>query len=75
MSSEPRPEPEPLEIDERIPAGIGTVLWALALVIVLLAWHRLPAADHWWVWVCVAGACGGAFGYFYIPYLKRTRKL
>ena len=68
-----RRETEPLEMDERIPAGIGIVCWAVALVVLLILHDRLPGAYAWWIWTCAAGIAAGVFGYFAIPYVRRRR--
>ena len=39
---------------------VGTALWAIALVVLLIA--RPAAAEPWWPWTCVAGIVGGLFG-------------
>nr|PZN41033.1 MAG: hypothetical protein DIU60_17845 [Actinomycetota bacterium] len=42
---------------------VGTALWAIALVVLLIA--RPAAAEPWWPWTCVAGIVGGLFGLWY----------
>ena len=57
-----RPDPEPLEADEvRLVTG-GTVLWALAFVVLLVA--RIAGADihRWWITMCACGAVRGVAG-------------
>lgn len=73
MNRPPRRETEPLETDERIPLGIGTVCWVVALVVLLLLGDRLPGAREWWIWTCAAGIGGGLFGFWYIPHVRRKR--
>lgn len=73
MSRPTRRETEPLETNERVPLGIGIVCWAVALVVLLILRDRLPDTHAWWIWTCVAGICGGVFGFFYIPYIRRRR--
>lgn len=73
MSRPDRRDAEPLEIDERVPVGIGVACWVIALVVLLLIGDRLPNEGRWWIWTCVVGITGGAFGYWYVPYLKRKR--
>jgi NhaP-type Na+/H+ or K+/H+ antiporter len=60
-----------LDTNDVLIAGVGTVAWALALVVLLLI--KLPAGDRWWLWVCAAGIAGGLFGMWYIPRLQRKR--
>ena len=47
-----RPAPPPLQVDTARVVLAGTVLWALALVVLLLLGDRV---DRVWVWTCVAG--------------------
>lgn len=42
---------------------VGTALWAIALVVLLIA--RPAAAEPWWPWTCVAGIVGGLFGLWF----------
>lgn len=57
--------------DVRI-AAVGTVAWAIALIVLLVA--GTPSGDHWWLWVCVAGIVTGLFGVWYIPRLQSGRE-
>lgn len=50
----------------------GTVAWAVALVVLLVA--GTPSGDHWWLWVCVTGIVTGLFGVWYIPRLQAGRE-
>jgi H+/Cl- antiporter ClcA len=70
MTRPRRPDPPPLETnDVRIAFG-GTAAWAVALVVLVLVGP--PAADRWWLWVCVTGIVIGLFGAWYIPRLQRS---
>jgi LPXTG-motif cell wall-anchored protein len=73
MPTPRRPDPEPLETDDVRVIVIGTVLWAVALVLTLV-WHdRLADTGHGdWVWVTLAGTFLGLLG---LPYLLRRRRL
>lgn len=73
VSRPPRRETEPLEIEERLPIGIGIVCFAIALVVLLVLRHSIAEVNQWWIWMCVAGIGGGLFGFFYTPYIKRKR--
>ena len=53
--------------------AVGTVAWAVALVILLILREQIPAGERWWIWVCVAGLVMGLFGLWYVPRLKRAR--
>ncbi|WP_017585630.1 DUF2530 domain-containing protein [Nocardiopsis ganjiahuensis] len=68
-----QPDPEVHESDYRVPAAIGTVAWAIALVVLLAMGDGLPASEQWWIGVCVTGIALGVFGFLYIPYLFRKR--
>lgn len=70
---EHHPDPEPLEIDARIPTGVGTAGWAVALVVLLILGDRVPPGDRWWIWTCVTGICLGGFGFWYAPRLIAKR--
>ena len=48
---EPKPAPPPLQVDTVKVVLVGTGVWAVALVILLLLGDR---GDPLWVWTCVA---------------------
>lgn len=50
----------------------GTVAWAVALVVLLVA--GTPSGDRWWLWVCATGIVTGLFGIWYIPRLQAGRE-
>ena len=60
-----RPDPEPLESDEVRLVVAGTLLWALAFVVLVVA--RLAGADihRWWITMCALGAVMGLVGLRY----------
>jgi hypothetical protein len=66
-----RPSPPPLESNETAVVVVGTVAWAVALVVLLLA--GLPRHDRWWLWVCASGIAIGLFALWYVPRLHRGR--
>lgn len=68
-----QPDPEVHESDYRVPAALGTLAWAIALVVLLVMGDGLPATERWWIGVCVTGIALGVFGFLYIPYLLRKR--
>ena len=53
--------------------AVGAVGWAIALAILLIFRHSLPADAHWWIWTCAFGLAMGLFGLWYVPFLKRHR--
>lgn len=69
-----RPTPEVHESDYRVPAAIGTIAWAVALVVLLFLGDGLPASERWWLGVCVTGIVLGVFGFLYIPILLRKQR-
>jgi Na+/melibiose symporter-like transporter len=73
VSRSQQPAPPPLEANDRRVTIVGTVAWAIALVVVVALYGRIPASDRWWVWTCVAGVCMGLFALWYVPYFKRAR--
>lgn len=54
-------------------AAVGTVAWAVALVVLLILREQIPADERWWIWTCAAGLAMGLFGLWYVPRLKRSR--
>jgi hypothetical protein len=47
-----RPAPPPLRVDTTRVVLVATVLWAVALVVLLILGDRV---DRMWTWTCVAG--------------------
>jgi hypothetical protein len=47
-----RPAPPPLKVDTARVVLIGTALWAVALVVLLVLGDRV---DRKWTWTCVVG--------------------
>jgi hypothetical protein len=68
-----REAPPPLEGSDLAIGLTGTIAWAVALIVLLLLRHQLPAGSRWWIWTCVAGVSFGLFGLIYVPHLKRSR--
>ncbi|GAA2693274.1 MULTISPECIES: DUF2530 domain-containing protein [Nonomuraea] len=64
-----RPDPEPLETNDRAAVLGGTALWALALVVLLIV--RPGPENAWWIWTCVAGIVFGGFGYWFVGRKRR----
>jgi ribosomal protein L32 len=52
---------------------VGTVAWAIALVVALTLRAQIPAGSQWWIWTCVAGVGMGLFALWYVPRFKRAR--
>jgi ABC-type nickel/cobalt efflux system permease component RcnA len=68
-----RPAPPPLGANDQLVAAVGTVAWAVALVVLLILREQIPADERWWIWTCAAGLAMGLFGLWYVPRLKRSR--
>ena len=56
-----------LDVDGVAAVGVGTVLWAVALVLCLVLRGPLTDAGRgWWTWVCLTGVLLGAAGYVFV---------
>ena len=64
---------QPLEANDELVTAIITAAWAVALVVLLILRNQIPAAERWWIWVCVAGVAMGLFALWYVPRIKRAR--
>ena len=61
------PDLQPLDVDGVGAVAVGTVLWAVGVVLCLVFRTQLDAAGNgWWLWVCVAGALLGLPGLWYV---------
>lgn len=66
-----RPDPPPLETDDVTIVAVGTAVWAVAFVVVLVL--KLAGVDDvrdWWLEMCGAGALLGLVG---VRYCVRRR--
>jgi fatty acid desaturase len=68
--SERRPDPEPIQTDDRLAIIVGLALWVVALAVVLFLAPLLGAGDGWWLWTCVVGLALGLVGLVY-THLRR----
>ena len=69
-----RPDPEPLETDDRWVVVIGSALWLVAFV-VLLVFFRTDLRHHhteWWLWSCWIGIALGAYGFRFVSRRQRA---
>ena len=73
---ERRDDPAPLRTDDRRTVMVGTAVWAVLLVVTLLARDELGAADRgWWAWSCAAGVALGLVGLAYLHHREvRARR-
>ncbi|MCW4386160.1 DUF2530 domain-containing protein [Salinibacterium sp. SYSU T00001] len=64
--SERRPDPEPVDTDDRKPMIVGLLAWLVALGAVLVAkplfGTEIPTM---WLWSCIAGIVLGSLGLAY----------
>ena len=49
------PDPEPLELDDTRVVLVGTVLWAVALVVLVVADLAGVRTPGWWLQMCAGG--------------------
>jgi Protein of unknown function (DUF2530) len=72
-ASDPGPEPpalEPLPVNVQRLVLVGTVLWLVALVVVLAVPDLRSGDRDWWPWTALSGALLGLVG---LAYLRRGR--
>jgi len=65
-----RPDPPPLETDDVRIVAAGTVLWAVALVVLLVLKAAGTDVHDWWLVMCAYGAGLGLFG---VRFCRRRR--
>jgi len=71
MAPPRRPDPEPLRTDDVTAVTVGTVAWAVLLVVLLAMYGRLEDDGHEsWVWIAAAGFGLGLIG---IRHVRRRR--
>jgi hypothetical protein len=70
-----RPDPEPLEVDERPMVAIGMGLWLLALIVLAVFFRDDLRRHHaeWWLWTCGIGIALGAYGLRFVSRRQRHR--
>jgi hypothetical protein len=67
------PLPEPLDVDGVGVVTVGTALWAVAAVVLAIAWPELDRrGDTWWLWTALVGFGLGLIG-MSIARRRRTR--
>jgi len=69
-----RPDPEPLEVDDRPVAVIGTVLWLVGFVVLLVFFRDDLRRHHteWWLWSCCVGVALGLYGFRFVSRRQRA---
>lgn len=65
---------EPLDVDAVRTVQIGTALWAVALVLTLVARDALQDEGRtWWIWTCATGVVLGLLGL--VITMRRRRRI
>jgi hypothetical protein len=73
-SADRRPDPPPLDTDDRATVIVGIGLWAVALVLALLFSSRLAEQGRsWWAWTALAGIGLGLVGLLYVRRVRPPR--
>jgi hypothetical protein len=69
-----RPDPEPLETDDRWVVAVGTVLWVVAFVVLLVFFRDDLRRHHteWWLWSCWIGVALGLYGFRFVTRRQRA---
>jgi hypothetical protein len=66
-----RPDPPPLETDDVTVVAVGTMLWAIGLlVLLLLVVTEAAEVPGWWLGMCGYGIALGLYG---VRYCRRRR--
>ncbi len=66
-SKDRRPDPEPLQTDDRRTVLVGITLWAVLLLATIIGYEPLVDSGRgWWVWTPVAGIVLGLLGLRYL---------
>lgn len=70
---ERRPDPEPVQTDDRRAIAVGMVLWVLVLgALLLVGVDELVATGRgWWLWACAAGLGFGLLGLVVVQLRRR----
>ena len=68
------PDPEPLELDDTRVVLVGTVLWALGLVVLVVADLAGARVPGWWLQMCLAGIALGLLGLRAVARRKAARR-
>lgn len=64
--SERLPDPAPIATDDRAAIIVGTALWLVALIVVLIV-----GANQWWMLVTAIGVSLGLLGLVYNRFRRR----
>jgi hypothetical protein len=65
---------EPLDVDGTRTVLVGTLLWAVAFLVLVPFWGRLEDQGRlWWLWTCLAGVGLGVVGWEHCRRRARRR--
>ena len=70
MPEKLRPAPPPDQVDTRRVVAIGTILFAVAAVVIALVPSWRGAADGRWLWTAIIGAALGLLGQLVMRWQK-----
>ena len=66
---------DPLDLDGIRTVQVGTLLWGVALLLLIPFHSRLQAAGHgWWLWTCLAGFGLGLVGWDHCRRRRNARR-
>ncbi|WP_327587693.1 DUF2530 domain-containing protein [Nonomuraea sp. NBC_00507] len=68
MKQQWHPNPEPIKTNDVATIAVGTALWAVALVVLLI--FRPAPENEWWIWTCATGV---GFGFLGMWLVRRPR--
>lgn len=68
-----RPDPEPLETDDRRVVLVGIALWAVAFVVLVVFFRDDLRRHHatYWLWSCLIGIALGLYGLHFTARRRR----
>lgn len=70
---ERRPDPAPLETDDRAVLVVGMLLWAVAFVVLIVFFRDDLRRHHttFWLWSCGLGFVMGFYGLWFVSRRRR----
>ena len=73
-SADRRPDPPPLDTDDRRTVLVGIGLWIVGLALALVLSARLAEQGRsWWAWTALAGIGLGLVGLLYVRRVRPPR--